>query len=271
MKWDFNAADSNYRIIYFIIGGAKSFSYRFSLTSIIPQSISNSIQIGDINNDGYNDIIYSGYDSTRFGLFVDVLTGNTEGTLSINYQTNFPTYPDTIAEYLGGLGNISLVDVNLDGYIDMYVNGSAKSKLLMNVSGNSFNESSMIDNMSITYSHGKWSDVNMDGKPDLFLMGVNEYSDNILNELFKSRHNLEEDPLLFSLPYLQVAIHGVDYDNDGDPDLIILGQTADPNSSVSRLYQNDPVGRLTEVTTASAIKGLKAGASHFADLILMVI
>ena len=46
----------------------------------------------------------------------------------INYQTNFPTYPDTIAEYLGGLGNISLVDVNLDGYIDMYVNGSAKSK-----------------------------------------------------------------------------------------------------------------------------------------------
>ena len=31
-------------------------------SSIIPQSISNSIQIADINNDGFNDIIYSGYD-----------------------------------------------------------------------------------------------------------------------------------------------------------------------------------------------------------------
>ena len=57
-----------------------------------------------------------------------------------------------------------------------------------------------------------------------------------------------------------------DYDNDGDPDLIISGQTANPNSSVSRLYQNEPIGRLTEVTTATAIKGLKAGTSHFTDL-----
>ena len=36
---------------------------------------------------------------------------------------------------MGGLGNISLADVNLDGYIDIYINGSAKSKLLFNSSG----------------------------------------------------------------------------------------------------------------------------------------
>ena len=174
MKWAISTLRIPTIVLFIsLLGGQSPFLIDSTLTSTIPQSISNSIQIGDINNDGYNDIIYSGYDSTRFGLFVDVLTGNSEGTFSINYQRNFPTYPDTIAEYLGGLGNISLVDVNLDGYIDMYVNGSAKSKLLMNVSGNSFSESSMIHNMSVTYSHGKWSDVNMDGKPDLFLMGVN--------------------------------------------------------------------------------------------------
>ena len=268
MKWAISALRIQTIVLFIsLLVGQSPFLIDSTLTSTIPQSISNSIQIGDINNDGYNDIIYSGYDSTRFGLFVDVLTGNSEGTLSINYQTNFPTYPDTIAEYLGGLGNISLVDVNLDGYMDLYVNGSAKSKLLMNMSGNSFNESSMIDNMSVTYSHGKWSDVNMDGKPDLFLMGVNEYSDNILNELFINLGtNLKEDPATIFPSLFTGSNSWGDYDNDGDPDLIILGQTADPNSSVSRLYQNDPIGRLTEVTTASAIKGLKAGTSHFADL-----
>ena len=43
-----------------------------SLSAVINQSIANDIQIADVNNDGYNDIIYSGYDSSRFGLFIDV-------------------------------------------------------------------------------------------------------------------------------------------------------------------------------------------------------
>ena len=38
-----------------------------SLSSSLPQSIANSIEIADVDNDGYNDIIMSGYDSTRFG------------------------------------------------------------------------------------------------------------------------------------------------------------------------------------------------------------
>ena len=44
-------------------------------TGSITQSIANSIQITDVNNDGVNDIILSGYDSTRFGVFLDVMLG----------------------------------------------------------------------------------------------------------------------------------------------------------------------------------------------------
>ena len=103
-----------------------------SLSAVINQSLANDIQVADVDNDGYNDIIYSGYDSSRFGLFIDVYLSSNEGTLSQGYQTNFITYPDTIGEYIGGIGNIDLSDVNLDGYIDIYLNGSAKSKLLFN-------------------------------------------------------------------------------------------------------------------------------------------
>ena len=238
-----------------------------SLSSSLPQNIANSIELADVNNDGYTDIIVSGYDSTRSGLYIDIRTGISNGTFSQGYQTNFITYPDTIAEYLGGLGNISLADVNLDGNIDLYINGSAKSKLLFNSSSGYFSESSWLQNMSVTYSDGKWGDVNMDGRPDLFLMGVNEYGDNILNELFiNTGTDLDEDPTtIFPSLFTGSSAWG-DYDNDGDPDLIIGGRTANPNSSVSRLYQNDPIGRLTEVTTADAINGIKAGAFRFADL-----
>ncbi len=80
-------------------------------TGSITQSIANSIQVSDINNDGVNDIILSGYDSTRFGVFLDVMLGSSDGSLSQGYQTNFTTYPDTIAEYLGGIGGVDLADV----------------------------------------------------------------------------------------------------------------------------------------------------------------
>ena len=250
-----------------LINGQDPFIFDSTLSDSIPQSIANSIEIADVNNDGLNDIILSGYDSTRFGVFLDVILGNSDGSLSKGYQTNYVTYPDTIAEYLGGVGNIAVADVNLDGNIDIYINGSAISKLLFNTSSGSFSQSNWLQSMFVTYSNGKWGDVNMDGKPDLFLMGVNEFSNNILNELFiNTGSDLEKDPTtIFPGLFTGNSTWG-DYNNDGDPDLIIGGQTADPNSSVTRLYQNDPIGRLTEVTTADAINGLKAGAFHYSDL-----
>ena len=56
-----------------------------------------------------------------------------------------------------------------------------------------------------------------------------------------------------------------DYDNDGDLDLIICGQTADQASSVTRFYKNEPTRRLIEDTNQD-ILGLKAGAINFSDL-----
>ena len=234
-------------------------------TGSITQSIANSIQVSDINNDGVNDIILSGYDSTRFGVFLDVMLGSSDGSLSQGYQTNFNTYPDTIAEYLGGIGGVDLADVNRDGWMDLYLTGSALSKLYLNSSG-SFNVSSNLPSMSLTYSDGKWGDVNMDGAPDLFVMGVTS-SDQILNELYINNDTSLDEDLTTIFPSLFNGNSSWgDYDNDGDPDLIICGQTADKTASVTRFYQNEPTGRLSELTTADAVGGLKSGAFHFADL-----
>ena len=265
----------------FISAQDTTFVLDSTLSSSLPQSLTNSIQIGDVNNDGINDIVISGYDEfNRTGGFVDVIRGNSDGTLTMDSQTDFGGYPDTIAGYweyygpdslpvgvpIGGIGGVDLADANRDGWIDIYFNGCARSKLLINSSG-SFSASTDLENMSLTYSDGKWGDVNMDGAPDLFVMGVNEYTDNILNELFiNDGTELEEDPTTIFPALFNGSSSWGDYDNDGDPDLVICGQTADKTASVSRFYQNEPTGRLTELTTADEVGGLKAGAFRFVDL-----
>ena len=248
-----------------ILSAQDPFELDSALTETVPRSISNSIQIADLNNDGYSDIILSGYDSTRFGTFLDVILGNGDGILSQGYEIYFNQGDISFAEYLGGLGNSTIADVDLDGDIDIYINGSDISKLLFNNSSASFSESSWLESLDMTYSNGQWGDVNMDGRPDLFLMGLN--TNYILNELYiNTGNNLQKDPSTIFPSLLTGSSTWGDYDNDGDPDLIIGGRTANAISSVTRLYQNDPIGRLTEVTTADAIIGLKAGASKFIDL-----
>ena len=241
-----------------------------ALSNVLPQSMANSIQIADVNNDGTNDIIISGYDETRNGVFFDVINVQTDGSLLMGSQNSFITYSDTIAGMepgvpVGGIGGVDLIDYNRDGWVDAFLQGSALKGTLINSNG-TFNTSG-IETFSLTYSDAKWGDVNMDGAPDLFVMGVDESQDIIINDLYlNDGTSLSKDQTTIFPDLFNGSSSWGDYDNDGDPDLIICGQTADKTASVSRFYKNEPTGRLTELTTAEDVGGLKAGAFRFADL-----
>lgn len=268
MNWQKNriARKLSFGIGLSLVVAQNPFVLDSTLSSALPQSIANTIQVADIDNDGAIDLILSGYDSTRFGVFFDIINGNSDGTLSIGSQSTQVTYTDTIAKYIGGIGGMDLADVNRDGFIDAYLSGSAQSNLYYNSNG-AFSESSDLESMVLSYSDGKWGDVNMDGAPDLFVMGTDNIRDIIVNELFINvgTHLDEDKSTIFPALFNGSSTWG-DYDNDGDPDLLICGQTADKTSSVSRFYQNDPIGRLTELTSADGIGGLKAGTFLFTDL-----
>ena len=243
------------------------FVYEPSYDIALPQSLSNTIEISDMNNDNVNDIIISGYDSSRFGIFLDVIEGNLDGSISTLFESNIITFPDSIAQYVGGIGNIDLVDVNRDGMMDLYLNGSATSKLYINEGGILNLSNNWFPQINLSYSSGKWGDANMDGAPDLFLMGVNEFTNQIINELYLNKGSyLEIDPNTIFPSLINGSNAWGDYDNDGDQDLIICGRIADKTASITRFYKNDPIGRLTELTTFEDIPGLKAGAFKFVDL-----
>ena len=93
---------------------AQNFTYNSFLSDTLNQSKANSIEIADINNDGIEDLIISGYDSTRFGIFLDVYNVTGDGIFEKVLESNIISYPDTIAEYFGGIGGIDLRDFNRD-------------------------------------------------------------------------------------------------------------------------------------------------------------
>ena len=111
---------------------SQSFTFNQTLSDSLPDVKANSIKIIDLNRDGYSDVILSGYDASRYGVYLDVRYGSNDGQLNSGLEYEFITYPDTIGEYIGGLGNISLADVNRDGNVDLYLNGSARSHLMIN-------------------------------------------------------------------------------------------------------------------------------------------
>ena len=153
MNWQKNriARKLSFGIGLSLVVAQNPFVLDSTLSSALPQSIANTIQVADIDNDGAIDLILSGYDSTRFGVFFDIINGNSDGTLSIGSQSNQVTYTDTIAKYIGGIGGMDLADVNRDGFIDAYLSGSAQSNLYYNSNG-AFSESSDLESMVLSYS-----------------------------------------------------------------------------------------------------------------------
>ena len=85
MKWAISTLRIPTIVLFIsLLGGQSPFLVDSTLTSTIPQSISNSIQVGDLNNDRYNHIIFKGKPvativNGKFKMKEDKLIGEPEG------------------------------------------------------------------------------------------------------------------------------------------------------------------------------------------------
>ena len=185
------------------------------------------------------------------------------------YYPRFLTEPLRFGMIRHGPGGISAVDVDNDGFYDLFIPDGVESRLFRNRRDGTFEDITAASGLSGLdgVSVGVFADYDNDGWKDLFVSRTFEP-----NQLF---HN--EGPGSGEIPTFRdvTADSGIgadccttvaswgDYDNDGDLDLYV-GRYLDPrkdipttfyarNGEPNQLYRNEGNGRFTNVTEEAGV------------------
>ena len=185
---------------------------------------------------------------------LDVFVSNQRNQQNLLYeQTSNGEFnqisPGPIAEDGGGSYSCSWVDINQDGYVDLYVgNGGLSAKqpdfIYQNNQNGTFTkltEGAIVSDSTGT-TGGIWSDFDNDGDPDLFIPNRTGADLIYRNEGNWKFSKVEVRPKLSDLDLFptQGACVG-DFDNDGDIDLYVTKALGSANI----LYLNDGQGQFT--------------------------
>lgn len=213
-----------------------------------------SVVWGDYNNDGYLDLVLTGYDGT-------------DRYCEIYQNSGSPNYNFTLDQSLTGVseGSLAWGDYDRDGDLDLIVTGlpGPVSILYRNDDGTFIDSGESL--VGVQYSSVAWGDWDNDGDLDLALAGWNE-------TVSPFRHFIiyENDSGTFSVGQNLSTTDGVryaslawaDYDNDGDLDLAVAGNAA--SEFVTKIYKNHPLGNLNEDTSQS-LTGVENGFLAWGD------
>jgi hypothetical protein len=182
-----------------------------------------SVSWGDFDNDGDKDVAIMGQSNTT-GAFTDIYK-NDEGTFS-RMDQNFENMYD---------GDLSWVDLNKDGFLDLVVSGYNKTPLLkIYMSKNNaqyFEESENSYGLPELFSSNMaWGDLDNDGDIDLAITGIDSENNSVFSIYYRvnDADNFEKETQFSgnsnvgsSNSYLEI----VDIDFDGDNDIKYAGGT----------------------------------------------
>ncbi len=183
----------------------------------------------DYNNDGVEDLFIIG----------ETISGNLVSYLYSNNRTaNFRLIPVSIPGYNDG--SVEWGDFDGDGDFDLLITGHTKNGLASNIYRNDRNNKFTKVNAGlpgIQHGVGRWADYDNDGDLDVIISG-NESSGKVLTELFKN-DNSKFTKIDIGFKDLKLSdIAWADYDNDGDLDFAIIGESANGQLE-SILYSNE--------------------------------
>lgn len=203
------------------------------------------VAFGDYDNDGFADIVLSGNWSTKL------------------YHNNGNGSFTEVEAGLPGLNSPSIAwgDCDNDGDQDLLMvgdNGSITSYVLTNDDGE-FTPLNVQMEGALAGS-ARWGDHNLDGYLDIMITGkdynllavsfiYNNNSDNTFSNSFAGLVGTALGPADW-----------IDYDNDGDLDVMLAGQNSTCGTSYTRLYTNDGIGGYAEFPAGLAFADRSASA-----------
>ncbi len=125
-------------------------------------------------------------------------------------------------------------DYDNDGDLDILLTGSNSSKVYRNVGGNFVDINTLLP--GLLYSSVAWGDYDSDGDLDILLTGEVTLG-NYVSKIYRNDNGSFID---ISAPLARVYLGSVawgDYDNDGDLDILLTGNTG--SVRISKVYRND--------------------------------
>jgi predicted nucleotidyltransferase len=225
---------------------------------LLPGVFSGSVAWGDYDNDGYLDILLTGY------------TGSTP--ISKIYKNNGNnTFTEQTGISLTGVsvGSVAWGDYDNDGYLDILLTGNSNSasisKIYKNNGNNTFTEQTGISLPGVFSGSVVWGDYDNDGDLDILLTGCT--GTKVISKIYKNNGNntfTEQTGVsLTGVGWSSVAWG--DYDNDGDLDILLTGDIDISNPiSVSKVYKNNGNNTFTEQTGISLL-GVKYSSVLWGD------
>jgi hypothetical protein len=215
-----------------------------------------AIVVGDVNNDGYCDVMAGGYYTG-----IKMLTAMSGGS-----GLNLSTLPDNDLFTQGS----NMADINNDGWLDAFsCHDDGESRIWGNDgSGNFFMADEWIDMATTPLSDNSgnygsvWSDFDNDGDLDLYIakcrQGVNDPDDpRRINALFinDGLNNFTEaaEKHGLKIKWQSWTAEFQDIDNDGDMDCLVTN-----HDYPMQLLENDGAGFFTDITDQAglAVAGL---------------
>jgi len=205
-----------------------------------------SIAWGDYDNDGYLDILLTGY------------TGSNH--VSKIYKNNGDnTFSEQTGILLPGVSNSSVAwgDYDNDGDLDILLTGYTGSDriylIYKNNGDNSFTEQTGIPLTGVENSSVAWGDYDNDGDLDILLAG-RMYQNNGDNSF------TDQSGWFFIVENGSVAWG--DYDDDGDLDVLLTGRAG--TGGITKIYKNNGDNTFTEQTGIS-ITGVEHSSVAWGD------
>jgi hypothetical protein len=200
---------------------------------------------GDYNNDGLLDLfVYNGMDGVAYAPFLYQNNGNgifTRAERGAHLYLSNESYSAAWGDY------------DNDGNLDLFVSSTSRNMLFHNNGDGSFTQitgSPMIEMSSI----GTWVDYDNDGYLDLFLAGTQTKLSH--NSLYRNNGDgtftAVTNNVLVTDTGMMVGGAWADYDNDGFPDVFVVGGGFQP----SRLYHNNGDGTFTRVNEGNIVTDL---------------
>jgi len=202
----------------------------------LPGVSNSSVDWGDYDNDGFLDVVITGMTEVFPVCMAKIYHNNGDNSFTELENTSFP---------LVNSGSSAWADYDNDGDLDILIAGYTGigyySKLFRNDGNNTFTEQTSIVFEGLANGNVIWGDCDNDGDQDILMTGTN--SGSYMTKIYRNNGNNTFDEFKGSLlPGVYGSINCGDYDNDGDLDVFISGESTSLGV-ISKVYKNNTLIR----------------------------